>query len=113
VNDEIIGRRQAHRILAAARVTEIIATQLEADETEVIPTARFVEDLDANPFDMAELFMAFEEAFLIEVPYETAERLRTVSQAVNFIARHAPLSSLVPVESWTGQIQRPSSRDYD
>ncbi|MGA2237227.1 MAG: acyl carrier protein [Terriglobales bacterium] len=36
-----------------------------------------------------ELVMAFEEAFDIEIPDEDAEKIRTVSDAVDYIGKHA------------------------
>lgn len=69
----------------AQKVKEIICEQLGAEEEEVIPTAKFVEDLSADSLDTVELVMAFEEAFNIEIPDEDAEKITTVADAIQYI----------------------------
>ena len=71
------------------RVKQIIVEQLGVDEAEVTPNASFVDDLGADSLDTVELVMAFEEAFEIEIPDEDAEKIRTVSDAVDYIGKHA------------------------
>ena len=67
------------------KVKEIICEQLGAEEEEVVPTAKFVEDLGADSLDTVELVMAFEEAFNIEIPDEDAEKITTVAHAIQYI----------------------------
>ena len=71
------------------RVKQIIVEQLGVDESEVTPTASFVDDLGADSLDTVELVMAFEEAFEIEIPDEEAEKIRTVKDAIDYINAHA------------------------
>ena len=71
------------------RVKQIIVEQLGVDESEVTPTASFVDDLGADSLDTVELVMAFEEAFEIEIPDEDAEKIRTVQDAITYIDQHA------------------------
>lgn len=71
------------------RVKQIIVEQLGVDEGEVTPTASFVDDLGADSLDIVELVMAFEEGFGIEIPDEEAEKIRTVKDATDYIAKHA------------------------
>ncbi len=71
------------------RVKQIIVEQLGVEESEVTPTASFVDDLGADSLDTVELVMAFEEAFDIEIPDEDAEKIRTVKDAIDYIAQHA------------------------
>ena len=73
----------------ADKVKSIIVEQLGVDEEEVTPDASFVDDLGADSLDTVELVMAFEEAFDIEIPDEDAEKIRTVSDAVDYIGKHA------------------------
>jgi acyl carrier protein len=70
------------------RVKEIIVEQLGVDQGQVVPTAKFVEDLGADSLDTVELVMALEEAFEIQIPDEDAEKITTVSDAVTYINEH-------------------------
>ncbi len=71
------------------KVKQIIVEQLGVDEGEVTANASFVDDLGADSLDTVELVMAFEEAYDIEIPDEDAEKIRTVSDAVEYIGKHA------------------------
>ena len=71
----------------ADKVKSIIVEQLGVDEEEVTPDASFVDDLGADSLDRVELVMAFEEAFDIEIPDEDAEKIRTVQDAIDYIAK--------------------------
>ena len=68
------------------RVTEIICEQLSVEESQVTPDASFQESLNADSLDIVELIMAFEEGFDIEIPDDDAEKIRTVGDAVQYIA---------------------------
>ena len=74
---------------AVEKVKQIIAEQLGVDESEVTPSASFVDDLGADSLDQVELVMALEEAFDVEIPDEDAEKIRTVQDAVDYIDKHA------------------------
>ena len=67
------------------RVKMIIVEQLGVEENDVIPAAKFIEDLGADSLDTVELVMAFEEEFDIEIPDEDAEKITTVGDAVQYI----------------------------
>lgn len=69
------------------RVKEIVVEQLGVEEAQVTMEASFINDLGADSLDTVELVMAFEEAFGIEIPDESAEKIGTVSQAVEFIEK--------------------------
>ena len=70
------------------RVKKIIVDQLGVDESEVVPTASFVEDLNADSLDLVELIMSLEEAFGMEISDEEAEKIVTVQDAIDYIAEH-------------------------
>ena len=67
------------------RVKEIICEQLGVEPDEVIPPAKFIEDLGADSLDTVELVMAFEEEFNLEIPDEDAEKIATVGAAIQYI----------------------------
>jgi acyl carrier protein len=69
----------------ADRVKEIIVEQLGVNEDQVVPEAKFVEDLGADSLDTVELVMALEEEFGAEIPDEEAEKLSTVGDAIKHI----------------------------
>ena len=45
------------------RVRKVVVEQLDVDEKDVVPHARFVDDLGADSLDFMELIMALEEEF--------------------------------------------------
>ncbi len=69
------------------RVKKIVVDQLEVDEALVKPEANFADDLGADSLDTVELVMALEEEFDIEIPDEEAEKILTVSAAVDHISQ--------------------------
>ena len=74
------------------KVKQIIVEQLGVDESEVTPTASFIDDLNADSLDTVELVMALEEGFGMEIPDEDAEKITTVKDAINYIETHLPKS---------------------
>ena len=71
------------------KVKKIIAKQLGVNEEQVVPAASFINDLGADSLDTVELVMALEEEFDIEIPDESAEKIKTVADAINYIKEHA------------------------
>ncbi len=67
------------------KIKEIIVEQLDVDAAEVKSDSQFIEDLGADSLDTAELVMAFEEEFDLEIPDDDAEKIQKVSDAVNYI----------------------------
>ncbi len=67
------------------RVTAIIVDLLGVDEAQVVPEARFREELEADSLDLVELIMAFEEEFNGEISDEDAQQITTVGEAITYI----------------------------
>jgi acyl carrier protein len=72
------------------RVRKIVIEQLGVEEEQVVPTASFVDDLNADSLDLVELIMSLEEEFSkdgkqVEISDEDAERIATVQDAVDYI----------------------------
>lgn len=70
------------------KVKDIIAETLGVKKTEVVPSASFIDDLNADSLDIVELVMTIEKAFDIEIPDDEAEKIRTVQDAVDYIVAH-------------------------
>lgn len=68
-----------------SKVKSIIVEQLGVKEDQVVPEAKFIEDLGADSLDTVELVMALEEEFGIEVPDEEAEKLQSVGDVIKYI----------------------------
>lgn len=71
------------------RLKTIISEQLGVDEERVVPAASFADDLDADSLDLVELIMSIEEEFGVEIPDEEAEKIATVSDAMNYLETHS------------------------
>ena len=70
----------------AERVTKIIIDKLGVDNSEVTPEASFTNDLGADSLDTVELIMEFEKEFDISIPDESAEKIQTVGDAVEYLS---------------------------
>ncbi len=68
-------------------IIDIIVEQLGVDAADVTPEKSFVEDLNADSLDLTELIMTFEERFGFEISEEDAEKLKTVSDAIEYIEK--------------------------
>ena len=71
------------------RVKDIIVEQLGVKPDQVVPSAKFIEDLGADSLDTVELVMALEEEFGIEVPDEQAEKLQSVGDVMKYVEENA------------------------
>lgn len=71
------------------RLKKIIVDQLGVDESEVVPHASFVEDLNADSLDLVELIMSLEEEFKLQISDEDAEKITTVQEAEDYIEEHS------------------------
>jgi acyl carrier protein len=75
----------------AARVTKIIAGHLGIAPDVVDPAASLVDDLGADSLDTVELVIAFEAEFGFEVPQGEVDRIRTVQDAIDYVAARIAL----------------------
>ena len=72
------------------RVKKIVVEQLSVEESEVVASANFVDDLGADSLDLVELVMSLEEEFSassqkVEIPDEDAEKIATVQDAIDYL----------------------------
>ena len=71
------------------RVKAIVVEHLGVDGDKVVDGASFIDDLGADSLDTVELVMAFEEEFQCEIPDDAAEKILTVKDAVDFLAKQS------------------------
>ena len=69
------------------KVKEIIVKQLAVNADQVVPSARFIEDLNADSLDTVELVMEFEETFDLRISDDVVENMLTVGAAIDYIAK--------------------------
>ena len=69
----------------ASKVQKIIVDKLGVEESEVVETASFTNDLGADSLDTVELIMEFEKEFGISIPDDQTENIKTVGDAIKFI----------------------------
>ena len=75
------------------RVKAIVTDKLDVEEDSVVPGASFVDDLNADSLDLAELIMAFEEEFSsseskIEISDAEAGQIASIQDAVDYLTQH-------------------------
>ena len=68
-------------------MSELVAEQFAMEPAEVTMDTSFEEDLGADSVDLVDLVMAMEEEFEVgEIHEEDLKTLKTVGDAVNYIA---------------------------
>lgn len=73
----------------AVRVKKIVLEHLGVEESKVVESASFIDDLGADSLDTVELVMAFEEEFGCEIPDDAAEKIMTIKDAIDYITAHS------------------------
>ncbi len=71
----------------ADRVKNIIVEKLGVDESEVVESASFTNDLGADSLDTVELIMEFEKEFDVSIPDDQAENISTVGEAIAYLSK--------------------------
>ena len=74
---------------ALERVQATVVDRLGVEADQVVESAEFIGDLDADSLDLVEVIMAMEQEFDLEIKDEDAEKIRTVGDAVNYINEHS------------------------
>lgn len=67
------------------KMKEIIAEQLNVDESEIELETSFKDDLGADSLDLFELVMSLEEEYDVEIPSEDLNDLNTVEDVINYL----------------------------
>lgn len=64
---------------------EMIAEQLNCEESSITESTSFKDDLGADSLDLFELVMALEEEFGVEIPSEDLESIVTVGDVITYL----------------------------
>ena len=68
------------------KLVELICNYVEVEPEEVQPDSRFVEDLGFTSFDLMSMLGEAEEEFDVEIDPQGASNIRTVQEAVDYLA---------------------------
>ena len=64
---------------------EMIAEQLNCEESSITESTSFRDDLGADSLDLFELVMALEEKYEVEIPSEELAELTTVGAVMEYL----------------------------
>lgn len=64
---------------------EMIAEQLNCEESSITETTSFKDDLGTDSLDLFELVMALEEKYEVEIPSEELAELTTVGAVMEYL----------------------------
>ena len=64
---------------------EMIAEQLNCEESSITESTSFKDDLGADSLDLFELVMALEEKYEVEIPSEELAELTTVGAVMDYL----------------------------
>jgi acyl carrier protein len=71
------------------KIKEILVDVLGANKDDIKQESKFVDDLGADSLDLVELIMSLEDKFQIEISDADAEKIITVKDALEFIAKNS------------------------
>lgn len=71
------------------KVVEITAFQLNSDKERIEEGQTFINDLGCDSLDCIEMLFEFEDNFDLNISDETAEGLKTIKQAVDYIEENS------------------------
>lgn len=72
------------------RLKKVIGEQLGVDAESIVPSASFIDDLNVDASDLAELIIAIEEEFSppeqkLEISDEDTEKIVTVQDIIDYL----------------------------
>ncbi|KAH8916239.1 acyl carrier protein [Atractiella rhizophila] len=69
------------------RVLDVLKSFEKVDPQKISTTSSFTSDLGLDSLDAVEVVMAIEEEFSIEIPDEEADKITTVGEAIEYVAK--------------------------
>jgi NADH dehydrogenase (ubiquinone) 1 alpha/beta subcomplex 1, acyl-carrier protein len=70
------------------RIVGVIKNFDKVDASKVTPESKFAEDLGLDSLDAVEVVMAIEDEFAVEIPDAEADKMASVTDAVEYIVGH-------------------------
>lgn len=70
------------------KIRDILADNFEVDKDKITKETNFTSDLEADSIDLVEFILQLEDEFGAEISDEDAEEIKTVGDAVNYVAAH-------------------------
>lgn len=70
------------------KIRDILGDNFEVDKEKITDETNFTSDLDADSIDLVEFILQLEDEFGAEISDEDAEKIKTVGDAVNYVANH-------------------------
>ncbi len=67
------------------QVITLVASKMDVDAASITEETHFINDLQSDSLDMAELVIDLEEEFDVTISDEDAQTIETVGQAIAFI----------------------------
>lgn len=71
------------------KLKELLAEELQIDESDITPEAELANDLGINSIELADLVMLCEDKFGIEIDDEDIHKFITIGDVVNYLESHS------------------------
>jgi len=82
---EKISQEEWQKKSAEERLKILLMDQFGVRESEIVPTASLVEDLNADPFDLVEIILEIEDEFGVTISDDEVEKITTVAEALDYL----------------------------
>lgn len=67
------------------KVIQIVSEATKIDISKISAQTSFIDDLNLDSLDIAELMMKVEDEFNVEIPEEDAEKIRNINDVASYI----------------------------
>lgn len=69
------------------KLVDIVADHLDVPKEDVVESANFVDDLNADSLDTVELIMRLEKELDLDIPDDEAEKMLTFGAVLDYLTR--------------------------
>lgn len=86
--EQLNQKRQVNREELFLKIRDVVAKELNIEDKDKIkPNSRFKEDLNVDSLDTIELIMGLENAFNLEIDDESAEKMLTIQDVIDYLEK--------------------------